>query len=458
MTEHIKNRFASISLITLLLIFLIFPALNAFAANTGHQADENPAPESAKEIKSSFGPVIKEKRRSFFPTFREKMKSLPPFWRDTSLLLHFRTYYFYRDTEPAIKSEAWALGGWIDYKSGLWKNRLQIGLVGYTSQELYGPEDRAGTLLLEPGQQSFSVLGQAYLDLRIIDGMNLRLYRQTFSLPYLNKQDSRMVPNTFEAYALRWFGVQNTNTDLLIAHVTKMKTRNSSTFECMSEITGNDDTCEGLTTAGARYTFSQGSEIGAFNLYSWDLWNTFYAEANATWEPTAKTNIRLSWQHTDQRSVGDELDGDFSTYVFGGRMATSYQGAILSLAFSSTGNGSKIRSPYGSYPGYLSLMIRDFNRADEDALLVGLSYNLKFLGLDGFSFFTNYARGNTPDSGENTSPDQQEIDLTVDYRFKRDYLKGLWLRVRGAYLNQDGPEGNDVKEFRAIINYELPVL
>jgi len=226
----------------------------------------------------------------------------------------------------------------------------------------------------------------------------------------------------------------------------------------MSEITGNDDTCEGLTTAGARYTFSQGSEIGAFNLYSWDLWNTFYAEANATWEPTAKTNIRLSWQHTDQRSVGDELDGDFSTYVFGGRMATSYQGAILSLAFSSTGNGSKIRSPYGSYPGYLSLMIRDFNRADEDALLVGLSYNLKFLGLDGFSFFTNYARGNTPDSGENTSPDQQEIDLTVDYRFKRDYLKGLWLRVRGAYLNQDGPEGNDVKEFRAIINYELPVL
>jgi len=59
MTEHIKNRFASISLITLLLIFLIFPALNAFAANTGHQADENPAPESAKEIKSSFGPVIK---------------------------------------------------------------------------------------------------------------------------------------------------------------------------------------------------------------------------------------------------------------------------------------------------------------------------------------------------------------------------------------------------------------
>ena len=103
-------------------------------------------------------------------------------------------------------------------------------------------------------------------------------------------------------------------------------------------------------------------------------------------------------------------------------------------------------------------MLRNFDRADEDAWLVGLSYNLKFLGLDGFSFFTNYARGNTPDYGENASPDQQEIDLTVDYQFKRDFLKGFWLRLRGAYLDQDGPEGNDVKEFRAIINYELPVL
>jgi hypothetical protein len=194
------------------------------------------------------------------------------------------------------------------------------------------------------------------------------------------------------------------------------------------------------------------------SLYSWDLWNTLYTELNTTWEPTAKTDIRLSLQYTDQRSVGDKLDGEFATYVFGANAAVSYQGGILSLAFSTTDSGSYIRSPYGSYPGYISLMLRDFNRAEEDAWLVGLSYNFTTSWLDGFSFFANYARGNTPDSGENGSPDQEEIDITVDYRFKRDFLKGLWLRVRGAYLNQDGPEGNDVKQFRAIINYELPVL
>jgi hypothetical protein len=456
MNEHTPNKFALRSLTATLLIFLVFPALNTFAANTGFQADENPAPESAKEIKSSFEPPVEEKKRSFFPRLKEKMKSSAPFWRDTSLLLHLRTYYFYRDIEPDVKSEAWALGGWIDYKSGLWKDRLHIGLVGYTSQKLYGPEDRDGTLLLAPGQESFSVLGQAYLDLRIIEHLNLRLYRQTFSIPYLNKQDSRMVPNTFEAYALRGLGFKNI--DFIMAHVTKMKTRNSTSFECMSEIIDTDNPCEGLTTGGARYRFSQGSDVGLISLYSWDLWNTLYSELNTTWEPSAETDIRLSLQYTDQRSVGDELDGEFDTYVFGGQAAASYRKGILSFAFTTTGSGSRILSPYGSYPGYISLMLRDFNRAEEDAWLVGLSYNFSTSWLDGFSFFTNYARGNTPDSGENASPDQQEIDLTVDYRFKKDYLKGLWLRVRGAYLNQDGPEGNDVKEFRAIINYEMPVL
>src|SRR5210317_102562 len=78
-------------LTALLAVLFIFPALhNAFAANTGYQADENPAPESAKEIKSAFGPEVDEKKKSFFPAFREKMKTLPPFWRDTSILMHLR--------------------------------------------------------------------------------------------------------------------------------------------------------------------------------------------------------------------------------------------------------------------------------------------------------------------------------------------------------------------------------
>jgi len=455
MSAQNKNRLAPKIFIALLSAFLVFPALNSALAVTGYVYDEEPTPDSAKEIESHFAAPVteKEEKPSIFPAFKEKINALPPFWRDTDLTMNFRTYYFYRDNVDTSKFEAWTLGGSLNYESGWWKNRLKIGLVGYTSQKLYGPDSRDGTLNLRPGQQEFSVLGQAYLSMRIVDNLNLRLYRQTFDkVPYVNKQDSRMVPNTFEAYSLIGLGLKNT--DFIVSHITKMKTRNASSFKYISEVAGYKGTDEGLTMGGARYTFSKGNDIGAITQYAWDLWNTVYAEANSTWEPTEKTDIRLSLQYTDQRSVGDELDGDFDTYVVGGKVAASYQGAILTFAFSSTDSDSKIRNPFGGYPGYLSLMVKDFYQAGEDAWLVGLSYDFSHVGMDGLSSFVNYANGNT----SSASPDEEEFDITVDYRFKKDFLKGFWIRLRYAYVDQDGPEGIDVKDFRAILNYELSIL
>ncbi len=41
--------------------------------------------------------------------------------------------------------------------------------MGYTSQPLWAPEDRDGTLLLMTGQEGYSVLGQAYAALKFED-------------------------------------------------------------------------------------------------------------------------------------------------------------------------------------------------------------------------------------------------------------------------------------------------
>jgi hypothetical protein len=427
------------------------------ASQPEYISDESPAPSSVKDAKGPISEAFVEEvfLPPFFPEFKEKLKSLPPFWRDTKLHLKIRSYYFYRDIAETTKNEAWALGGSLDYRSGWWKDRFQIGAVGYTSQKLYGPDDKDGTLLLKNGQDGFSILGQSFLNTRIYEGVNLRLFRQTFNLPYVNRQDSRMVPNTFEAYTLGGRSIYNT--DFIVGHITKMKTRNSTDFQYMSEVAGLPGTNEGLTMGGARYSFSEDINIGAINSYAWDLWNTLYGEANGIWELTDRTAFLLSGQYTSQWSVGEELDGDFNTFVFGGKAALSYRGGILSLAFSSTDHDSGIRSPFGDYPGYLSLMLKDFNRADEDAWLVGLSYDFGFVGIDGLSFFANYAGGNTPDSGLSASPDQEEFDLTVDYRFEKGPLRGLWLRFRSAFVDQDGPDAQDIDHFRIILNYDIPI-
>ena len=76
--------------------------------------------------------------------------------------MQLRTYYFDTESLTGAKSEAWAVGGWAGVRSPWWGDMFQIGVLGYTSQKLYGPDDKDGTRLLMPGQKSFSVLGEAW--------------------------------------------------------------------------------------------------------------------------------------------------------------------------------------------------------------------------------------------------------------------------------------------------------
>jgi hypothetical protein len=270
-----------------------------------------------------------------------------------------------------------------------------------------------------------------------------------------------MIPNTFESYALR--GSSFNKTDFIAAHITKTKQRSSDEFVHMSEAAGFEDTSKPVTMGGIRYSFNDDLNIGAITQYGWDLWNTLYMEANSNWDITDKFSIRLSVQYTDQRSVGEELDGSFQTGVFGGQIGLTYKGAGLSFAFSSTDDERIIRNPWGGYPGYISLMLSDFNRADEDAWLVGASYDFSELGIEGLSVFAKYARGYNAKSSISGSagealPNQEEFDITFDYRLEKGPLKNLWLRFRYAFLNQDGPEAVDSDNIRIILNYDIPIL
>ncbi|MCK7582047.1 MAG: OprD family porin [Chromatiales bacterium] len=122
--------------------------------------------------------------------------------RDTRLDLNLRTYYSYSDNYDNTKNEAWALGGSLAYRSGWFLDRLKMGAALYTSQPLYAPDDRDGTLLLKPGQEGYTVVGQLYGKVKLGEQAIINIYRQQANSPYLNSNDSRMSPNTFEGYAL----------------------------------------------------------------------------------------------------------------------------------------------------------------------------------------------------------------------------------------------------------------
>jgi hypothetical protein len=428
----------------------------AYGSEAEYINNESPVENSVLDVRDIIGrelaPAEKKAREAVF----RLPDDLAPFLRDTSLYLKPRTYYFNRQRDETTDSQAWAAGGALEYRSGRWRDRLSVGATLYTSQKLYGPDDKPGSGLLKPIQQGFTVLGEAYLDVRVTEDTHLRLFRQSMNLPYINRTDGRMVPNTFEAY--NFVNSDNPNYNYIVGHVEKIKRRASDDFVYMSEAAGADGTSEGLSMAGARLELSDAVNIGAINQYSWDAFNTLFAEANAAWIVEGDLAVRFSGQFTDQRSVGDELIGSFDTYNVSLRAAASFGGAVLTFAFTHTDEGARIRNPYGGYPGYTSLMLRNFNRAGEDAWLIGLSYDFANAGLPGLSGFVNYASGNTPESGAAASPDEDELDLTLDYRPPKGLFEDFWLRARTAFLEQHGAGADDVTDFRLILNYTVPLL
>jgi len=392
-------------------------------------------------------------------SLKPQLETLPPFFRDTQLGVNVRLYYLDRENHvspPKSDNEALAIGGSLAYQSGWLADIFRVGAEGFTSLKLHAPEDRDGTLLLLPGQESYAVLGRSYGELKY-DAYTATLYRQYIDTPYVNQQDNRMTPNTFEAYRINgkydWvqFGA---------AYIAAIKPRNANTFTNMAEQAGGPAGRDrGMITGGVRFTPMKALSFGAITYYVPDTWNIFYTEGNYTWAFTDKLGLKLQAQFTEQDSVGgDNLIGSFRTRVGGAQASLSYNNAVFRTAFSITADAKNINSPYGTYPGYLSLIEKDFNRAGEKAWLIGFSYDFKDY-VKGLSATFNFARGTDAiDPAKKTGlPDENEWDITVDYRIQQGPLSGLWIRLRNGYVDfsSGGGSSNNV---RLIINYPLALL
>ena len=429
---------------------------------------EAPTPDSVENLDSAIQQTFDEEEvvYSRFPWMNRAIASLPPFLRDTDLRFNLRTYYWDHWRADRSHGRAWAVGGAFQYRSGWLFDALRIGSTLYTSQPVIAPKDKGGTGLLREGQQGYTVAGQAYLEMRYGKDHTLKLYRQIVDLPYVNKADTRMTPNTFEAYMvrgrdreIRWLG----EIDYSAGWIDRIRERSRSSFRKMSEVAGVENGDDGMATATLRIKPRENLSLGFTNHFVNDAFNTLYAEGGSFHTLPSDLGLRLDGQGTWQTSTGSAAStaGKFEAWNAALRGAISWKGAILTLAGSLTGNDARIQSPWGLWPGYLGLMLSDFDRPGESAVLLGLSYDFKEVGLPGFSAFTNFAAGFDADSTFNNNAarltDQHELDVTFDYVFPEGPAEGLWLRLRGAWRHEEGAPRDDY-QLRVILNYELPIL
>jgi hypothetical protein len=416
---------------------LIFVRLLCRANPPEYLAATHEPADTAAQIPSPFEEPTVE-----LPAWRLFRLSTEPFLRDLAFSLQPRLFYDYVDNGKTL-SEAFAAGGALILTTGWWHDFLQLGIAGYTSQPLATPYNAGGTGLLRPDGDGLLVLGQAWAKLREGPVM-VTLFRQDLEWPFVNGDDSKMIPNLFEAYRL---DVRPSN-DLRfgLTYITDMKSRNSDEFLPMSEVAGVPGVNRGTSVAGFLAGSVTQTYLGAINLLTWDLLNIMYMQAGRTWKLSEDFQLRGDVQFIDERSVGDDLLGHFNTQLYGASLNASYRSAVLTLAVTKTYDGSDILSPFGGVPAFNSVMISDFDSAGETSYRVGASYDFARIGLTGVKAFANYVHGELP---EGHSDD--EVDATVDYYVHKGPLKNCSLSVRYGYNSPSYKPASE--DFRVIANY-----
>jgi len=368
-------------------------------------------------------------------------------------IVHLRTYYWDSQSTSGDRSVAWALGGWAGIKTRWYGDLLQLSVLGYTSQKLYGPENEGGSQLLQPDQDPITVLGQAYASLRYA-GQTFTGYRQMIDQPWVNPYDTRMIPNLFEGYLLSG---QLADLEYIGGYVTKFKARDSNAFAWMSSAAGSTGRQQGLVLVGARLPIADGAYLRIAEQYLVDAYNTAYVDADYPIPVGADGRLRLRGQYANQQSVGSAGLGVFNTWMYGVEGVYERGPATFLVAGTQTAHNKETQAPFGANPSFLHMMQVDFNDADEKAWLIGGALDFTALGAAGLKVAAAYGSGHGAINSSTGAAQgsRNETDLTLAYAFDRSStLQGLSFGVEGSWLNQLGAAAQG-RQLRVFANYDI---
>jgi len=376
---------------------------------------------------------------------------------ESRLTMQVRGYTLLQEKVSGAQPRALTSGGWMRFRTGRWRDAFAARAALYLSMRVVGDTAHGGTGILTPDQNNLASL--AVLNADAFWGKQVfTLGRQDLDLPLVNKADTRMVPQTFEAVMGR--GHVYRYVDWVGGWLFRYKPRDSDRFIALSQANTGVTASRGMAALGLRRQEGHALAAGVFNYYVPDVHNVLFAEGSWGTELWPGKQLKIGLQVADQRTVGAGLlpGSPFDTRYVSARIAGSWSRFLAAVAASTTASGGEVTSPYGLFPGHTSVMTTDFTRAGETAQHVELSYHFRGLGVQGLTAFGGFTRGSGGrDVLANTAlPDRSELEITLDFRPGHGAVKNLWVRARGSRLWQAGT-APDAYEFRLIGYYDVPL-
>lgn len=384
----------------------------------------------------------------------------PAFFRDSLVQFVARTYDLTRDNADGTRSQGWAVGGWLAFRSGLVDDIFGVHAAYYTSQKLFAPFDEEGTRLLAPGQNSIGTLGQIYGRAQFGD-QEFRGGYQLVDTPLINPQDNRMVPNTFGGITLDSLPDKDRTYDYALGYLWTVKERDSNDFIPMSDALAGDAVNHGAAFGMVKWRPISGLSTVFMDYYIQDYVNSGFAQVEYDFkQPKSMPNWIVGANLITQQSVGANLltGSPFMTYQTSAKLQMEYVGWTLFAAGSVMGNESNIFSPFGTRPNYTDMQQISFELANEKAFGGSAAYDFGYaMGLTGVSAGVWYTRGwDAIDlATQSAIPDRRELDVWLQYRPTDGPLKGFRFKTQYSSLWQQGNVRNPQNELRVIVDYTI---
>lgn len=397
-----------------------------------------------------------------------------------------------------VHRNAMVAGGYLKYETAA-LNGLSAAAAFYTTKQIhwlnYEVQDPS---LLGTDMQDYSVMGEAYINYdmsHLGTKTNAKLGYQRYDVPMMGSDDARMLPNTFEAYKLSNTDIENVSLEL--AHVTAMAygtfsniysggilgatsgypvkgNAGTGTYHNMGQAAVGKDT-KGVSHAMVSFK-NKNFNAKVSDDYAWDLYNTLYVEAGASWDCLINKEIHpfVSLQAIKQKSVGDDYmqlspmggDGNIDSFYWAAKVGAKYAGFTAYAAYSQTGDNdagdasykNAIVTQFGGMPAYTQGMVtRHQFLAGTKAYKAGAEYSFKEQGAN-LSTALYYASFDMDaNSGYGVERTASEAGFDIDYYPKA--VKNLQLRLRGNFPRNfaETTAGNDTgwNEYRLIANYNF---
>jgi len=319
----------------------------------------------------------------------------------------FRFGYITNDADVSgtNTTSAAAIGGQLKFETATWK-RLQFAIAPYFSEKieaLSGDEqqNKLNSDFFDSNNDSFAYLGEAYVNYSWSAG-TLRVGRQQLDNPFINTDDIRMLPNTFNA---AWLSMLvNGNLALEAGKVSTWAGLGSGGDQNKFKRASND----GVLALGATYKMKDHHTFQAW-YYDFDRdYSQIYLQAIYANGP-----FEAGMQYTDYSEDNTASTTDGSAWGLSAAYDFGVVKASVSINEASNAAGKSVSDGLGGGNFFTSMDDTTIaGMTDASAYMLSIEYPAS-------QALTLAAAWGHFEDGSKTSNDQDELNLILGYRLNK---------------------------------------